>query len=188
MQEIYKIQDLEQIRLLSDPFKLSLIQAFAVAPKTTKQVAGELNESVTKLYRHVDALYDAGLLEVVEEKKKRGTIERTFQAIARKFEADYSLFNDAEGNEGSEVGRELLRVQQEEMYKVLANASDDDEEKPIVLRVRCKVTPQRFSELRDALEAWLESIPEGEKTSPEETIDIGGMIAFYRIDDAGKEP
>lgn len=185
MKETYKIQDLEQIRLLSDPFKLKLIQAFAEAAKTTKQVAAELDERVTKLYRHVDALFDAGLLEVVDEKKKRGTVERTFQAIARKFEADYSLFNEESGYEGEAAGREMLRIAQEEMIGVLAKASDDDkeEEKPIILRIRGRVTAERFVELRDKLEEWLESIPEGEETSGVEGVDIGGMIAFYRINE-----
>lgn len=185
MQESYKIQDLEQVRLLSDPFKLRLIQAFAEGPKTAKQVAAELDESVTKLYRHVDALYDAGLLEVVEEKKKRGTVERTFQAIARKFDADYSMFHQGDGNEGAEVGRELLRVQQEELYNVLSGLSGDEseDEKPVLMRIRGKVTQERFVELRDALAAWLESIPESDKCDDDEVVDIGGMIAFYRIDE-----
>lgn len=66
MQEVFKIKDLEQVRLLSDPLKLQLLQTFAESAKTTKQAAVELGESVTKLYRHVDALHDAGLLEIAE--------------------------------------------------------------------------------------------------------------------------
>ncbi len=82
MKETYKIKDLQQIKLLSDSLKLQLLQAFASGDKTTKQVAADLGESVTKLYRHVDALYDAGLLEITGEKQKRGTVERTFRAVA----------------------------------------------------------------------------------------------------------
>lgn len=67
--ENFIIKDIEQIRLLSDPFKLQLIQAFAEGDKTTKQVAADLGESVTKLYRHVDALHGAGLLVITGEKQ-----------------------------------------------------------------------------------------------------------------------
>ncbi|MFQ5983022.1 MAG: helix-turn-helix domain-containing protein [Woeseiaceae bacterium] len=102
MKNTHRIKDLQQVRLLADPLKLQLLQAFAESAKTTKQVAAELGESVTKLYRHVDALHDSGLLEVVEEKQKRGTIERTFRAVARRFEVDHSLFADEAGDEGSE--------------------------------------------------------------------------------------
>ena len=51
------------------------------------------------------------------------------------------------------------------------------------MRIRGKVTPERYVELRDALEAWLDSIPESEKSDDDDVVDIGGMVAFYRIDD-----
>ena len=183
MKEVYKIQDLEQVRLLSDPLKLRLIQAFAEAAKTTKQVSAELNESITKLYRHVDALHDAGLLEVVEEKQKRGTVERTFRAIAQRFEADHSLFNDEAGHEGQAAAREMLRVGQEEILNVLASASEDEseEDKAIVLRIRGKASPEKIAELRETLQTWLESIPNVDDESCRDAKEIGGLIAFYQL-------
>ena len=183
VKETYQIQDLEQVRLLSDPLKLRLIQAFAEAPKTTKQVSTELEESITKLYRHVDALHDAGLLEVVEEKQKRGTIERTFRAIAQRFEADHSLFNDEAGHEGQAAAREMLRVGQEEILSVLANAPKGGEEnEAIVMRIRGRATPEKIAELRTTLQAWLDSIPNYDEQAGENAKDIGGLIAFYEIE------
>ena len=75
MDKVYKIRELEQVRLLADPLKLDLLQAFAERDKTAKAVADELGQPVTRLYRHVDALLDAGLLTVVQETPKRGTVE-----------------------------------------------------------------------------------------------------------------
>ena len=182
MKETYKIRDLETVRLLSDPLKLRLLQAFADSAKTTKQVAAELGENVTKLYRHVDALHDSGLLEVVEERQKRGTIERTFQAVAQRFEADYSLFNDADGDEGADVAREMLRVSESEILNVLANAQDNDEEQAIIMRIRGKATPEKIAELRSTLKDWLDSVPTCDESPAEDAREIGGVIAFYEID------
>lgn len=53
MKERYKINSLEQVRLLSDPFKLSILQAFAEEERTTKEVAETLKQPITKLCRHV---------------------------------------------------------------------------------------------------------------------------------------
>ena len=182
MKDTHKIRDLDEVRLLSDPLKLRLLQAFAESAKTTKQAAAELGESVTKLYRHVDALHDSGLLEVVEEKQKRGTIERTFRAIAQRFEADYSLFSDAPGDEGTEASRQMLRVSETEILNALANARDDDEGQPIVLRVRGRASPARIAELRSTLQEWLESVTDDDDELAEDTKEFGGLIAFYEID------
>ena len=182
MQETHKINDLETVRLLSDPLKLRLLQAFADSAKTTKQVAVELGENITKLYRHVDALHDSGLLEIVDEKQKRGTIERTFQAVARRFEVDHSLFNDGNGGNGVEAVREVIRGGETEILNALANAGDDDDSQPIFMRIRGKASPAQIAELRETLNAWLESIPSDDEAPGDDAEGYGGIIAFYPID------
>jgi len=180
VKDTYKINDLEQIRLLADPLKLQLLQAFAESAKTTKQVAAELSESVTKLYRHVDALHDSGLLEVVEEKQKRGTIERTFRAVAQRFEADHSLFSDEAGQNGADAVRETLRISEAEILNVLANASDD--EQAIIMRIRGKASPEKIAELRATLKEWIDSVLNCDQSPTDDAKEIGGLIAFYKID------
>ena len=185
MKEVFKIKDLEQVRLLSDPLKLQLLQAFAEGAKTTKQVAGEINESVTKLYRHVDALHDAGLLEIAGEKQKRGTIERTFQAVARRFEADHALFADEGGEEGGQAARDMLRVVEGEILQALAKSASDEGPEAIFMRLHCKASPQRIAKLGDALRAWIELAQEdgGEDDleGDDNKQEIGALIAFYPI-------
>ena len=182
MQETHKISDLETVRLLSDPLKLRLLQAFADAAKTTKQVAGELGESVTKLYRHVDALHDAGLLVIVDEKQKRGTIERTFEAVARRFEVDHTLFNEDDSGDGAEAVRQVIRGGETEILDALANAGEDDDSQPIFMRIRGKASPEQIAELRETLNAWLESIPSDDEAPDEDAEGYGGLIAFYPVD------
>ena len=182
MRETYKITDLEQVRLLADPFKLQLLQAFAEAPKTTKQVAAELGERITKLYRHVDALHDSGLLEVVEEKQKRGAIERTFCAVARRFEADQSLFADDAGHEVAEATREMLRVSEAEILDVLENRGEGDEDQVIITRIRGRASPEKIAELRATLNEWLDSVADCDQSTADDGREIGGLIAFYPID------
>ncbi|MGY8795785.1 MAG: ArsR/SmtB family transcription factor, partial [Woeseiales bacterium] len=77
--DAFVIKRLEQAKFLSDPFKLKLLDEFAGIPVTTKQVADRLGEKAPRLYRHVDALFEEGLLTLIEEKPKRGTIERYYK-------------------------------------------------------------------------------------------------------------
>jgi len=177
------IKELKQIKLLSDPLKLQLIQSFAESDKTTKQVATELGENVTKLYRHVDALYDAGLLEITDETQKRGTIERTFRAVAQRFEADPALFAEQQGAEGGDAILDILRAGEDEIMACINNIKDTDDTQAIIMRLRCKASPKRLAELRDSLNAWIDAAQKDE--DPEVcTHEAGALIAFYPIEDA----
>jgi len=185
VKEVFKIKDLEQVRLLSDPLKLQLLQAFAEGAKTTKQVAGELGESITKLYRHVDALQDAGLLVVASEQQKRGTVERTFEAVAERFEADHALFADGDGGEGSDAARDILRAAEQEILQALTTADVADAQEAIMLRLRCKASPERIAELRSTLKAWIESTQDVDTGEDQE--EMAALIAFYPIEPAKQD-
>lgn len=181
MKETYQINDLEQVRLLGDPLKLRILQAFAEDPKSTKQVAAELGERVTRLYRHVDALQDAGLLEVVDEKQKRGTIERTFRAIARRFEADPALFTGRSDDGGASAVRELLRISEAEIVDVLAKADGDEGQQAMILRIQGRASAEKIAELRRSLDDWVDSLPDDEPHGKDDR-QFAGLVAFYIVD------
>lgn len=67
--------------LLVHPVRLRILQAFFGRPElTTTDLATALgNVPPASLYRHVAKLVDAGVLEVVGERRVRGATERTYQ-------------------------------------------------------------------------------------------------------------
>ncbi|MDH3275127.1 MAG: helix-turn-helix domain-containing protein [Gammaproteobacteria bacterium] len=179
MQEVFKISNLEQIRLLSDPFKLSIMQEFAEGERTTGEVARALKQPITRLYRHVDALHAAGLLEITREQQKRGTVERHFRAVGRRFEADHALFAD-DTDEDSDAIRKMFRASEDEIVNAIKSSSNDDRE-AIFLRLRMRGTPERLAELQRQLTAWVEEVQDSDDTG-EEQLEAGALVAFYPID------
>ena len=176
MREIFHVNDLEQLRLLADPLKLRLLQAFAAGPRTVTDVADELDENLTRLYRHVDALHTAGLIEVTREVKKRGTVERTFCAVARRFEVEHTLF--AADDSGNDAIRNLLRAAEEELLAALADAGEDNA--PLAMRLRIRGSPARIASLRKALDTWLEAAQSGDDDE-DQSAEAGALIAFYPL-------
>src|SRR4051812_32721287 len=68
----YKVDRLDQVRLLAHPLRLRLFEAFAIEPRTTRQVAQALGLAPTRLYHHVNALEEVGLLKLMETRRVRG--------------------------------------------------------------------------------------------------------------------
>ncbi len=184
----YFVERLEQAKLLTDPFKLKLIEQFAGNPATTKQVADRMGEKAPRLYRHVDALVEQGLLELVEEKPKRGTIERYYRTVADRFEIDPNLFiaSDEAKPDASDMMRSLIRDTESELVRFFdgvreAGALPDDEELPIVMRVAVRGTSAEIQALRQKLEEWHKQCSELQCDGDEsdDTVSWSGLIAFY---------
>ncbi len=86
--ESFRMTRGEQLKSISVPIRLRILEAMAAKPMTTKQVALDLGEPITGLYRHVDALASEGLLVLVAEVPKRGTMQKFYRAAAQRFIAD----------------------------------------------------------------------------------------------------
>ena len=71
---------MKSAELLLHPVRLRIIGAFLGDRKlTTADLQAELPDvPTTSLYRHLGHLIDAGVLDVVAERRVRGTVERTY--------------------------------------------------------------------------------------------------------------
>jgi hypothetical protein len=70
----------DSANLLLHPVRLRIVQAFlGDRALTTSQLSGELSDvPAASLYRHVARLVDAGVLQIVAERRVRGAVERTY--------------------------------------------------------------------------------------------------------------
>jgi len=98
------ITDIEQVKLLASDLRLRILGEFADAELTAKQVAERLGEPPTKLYRHVDALAQHGLIVPTRSEQKRGTTQKFYRAIARRFRVDENCFAGSESGDETQVG------------------------------------------------------------------------------------
>lgn len=68
--------------ILLHPVRLRIVLALAGDEMTTAAIGARLPDvPQATLYRHVAALADAGLIEVVGEEQRRGTTERTYRLV-----------------------------------------------------------------------------------------------------------
>lgn len=68
-----------KLDLVLHPVRMRIIMALAGQARTSAEISAELEDvPQATLYRHIHQLHEAGILEVVEERKVRNTIERVF--------------------------------------------------------------------------------------------------------------
>lgn len=184
--ETYVVKRMEQAKLLTDPFKLKLIEEFAGAPATTKQVADKMGEKAPRLYRHVDALVDEGLLLLVEEKPKRGTIERYYKTVAARFEVDPELFSPSSGlgDDAMDMIRSIFRDTESDLvslFREIGEIKPEQEDMPLVMKFAIRGTHGDIAGFRTKLDELIEECEDlsakGEET--EGSSSYSGLLAFY---------
>jgi DNA-binding transcriptional ArsR family regulator len=180
------VRELDQAKMLIDPLKLKVIQAFSGTPRTTKQVADLIDESPTKLYRHVDSLIDAGLLKLVEERPKRGTVEKYLQAIASTFVIDPTLFMAGEqlvsSTENTGIVDSILEVTKEELNQFIQQNEDEDCDH-LLVRAQIRASKEQINELREKLLSWVEDCQamNSEEGPTDSDLNYAASIAFYPL-------
>jgi DNA-binding transcriptional ArsR family regulator len=171
--DTYTLRDLEQVKILADPLRLRILRLFCEEPRTTKQVAALLEEKPTRLYHHVDALENAGLITLHHTRPNRGTLEKYYLAVARSFRADADLFAGDSVEEGTEwwaVGAGLLEDTAAELRRLGASGKTEEEtiESATLMKVAIQATRQEIKEVQDRVATWVEEIQELSKENPPE--------------------
>lgn len=164
------LTDLEQIRILADPLRLRMLEAFG-AERTTKQVADLLEEKPTRLYHHVDALEGAGLIRLTRTARKRGTTEKYYRAVAESFRAELGLFAPDDGAETDPlfdlIDQTLDRTRLELREVLGAGGAAVLEEEGLHTFVEIEASPDRIDRLRTELMSLLDGLREDDP--PEES-------------------
>lgn len=93
------ITDVEQLKAVSDPLRLELLERMTDRPDhgwTAKELAEELGTKQTKLYHHLSLLEERGFIRVAATRMVSGIQEKRYQVAARTFRVDRRLLTGAD--------------------------------------------------------------------------------------------
>ena len=97
MKETMIINKVVQLKAISHPLRMQILETMSFKPMTTKQVAAVLEKQPTRLYHHVNILEKAGLITLLRTEKKRGTTEKYYKTAAREFTVNRGLLHSRQG-------------------------------------------------------------------------------------------
>ena len=167
LDEVRYVKDLETLRMLADPLRLSILSAFRSgenAPSlTVKELADRLGEGQTKLYRHVKLLEDADLIFVTGTRLVSGILEKRYRPTYRTLQIDSDAFNQSQEPDGfrdttmaslNSVRDQLHSDLQADRVPLIAVQGEADLS-ILLSSVRVSMTPERYGRVRSAIAAAL---------------------------------
>ena len=170
----YTMKKLEQVRVLAHPLRLRLLEAFATAPRTTRQVATLLGVHPTRLYHHVNALERVGLVRLRETRPVRGTVEKYFEAVGRRLAVEPGMFdpkrsgarNAAAARAGAGgIATQLLDITRGELVDALDRPGRAPKNlTPVAVRMIVRGSPAKIASTRRRLVRFIEELQAGAKS------------------------
>jgi DNA-binding transcriptional ArsR family regulator len=95
MLEQYTIRDIKQLKALSHPARVKILNHLQSKPMTAKQLADQFGEEPAKTSYHVKQLLRVGLVELVQTRTtQNGIIEKYYQSVAKEFITEPVLTGD----------------------------------------------------------------------------------------------
>ena len=153
---------LEQVRALSHPLRLRLLELFAERPRTAKQAAEALGEAPTRLYHHVAALERAGLVRLRETRQIRGATEKYFEAVTRGLDArsaPAAAAEDAAPGDYAALGMVLFDEARNEFVQAIGRCGPSGARDIVALRTLVNLSPRQLAGLRRRLVEVVKDIP-----------------------------
>ncbi len=159
----YVIQTLEELRIISNPLRLQILDALIAAPLTVTQVGEQLGINSKKLYYHIGELERVGLVRLVHTEIQSGIQLKYYRAIAGYYYLTASMLHSDQSVQNADASQEFLAFLLESSAQAIRRTVNDGTinnypESFIVSRRRLKLTPEKATELRDRLREIEEEI------------------------------
>lgn len=186
---VFLVDDLETLKVMTDPTRIEILHILAPEPQTINQVAEKLGLSNSRLYYHFKQLEDHGLISVVHTRMVNNIVEKFYWSTADDIDIDTSLldFSSESGKENIErlvsssletTRIDMLRTLQARRENLTTGAASVPREM-VITNVKKRLKDETFQayikRLKDLLEEF-SKLPE----EPSEGEDINQFsLAVY---------
>ena len=191
----------EILKALADPLRLNMLYALTrgrgpdLQAKTVKELAAELGEPQTKLYRHIKHLESAGLIRSVSSRVVSGIVEHRYQAS----DGDMIMGDDLTDQEKVSPEAEAMAAAALDLYRrqffaarrarPVDQAADAAEphRRMVLAMADGKVPAARAAAIYDLLYQLLDEVADSERARPadssdEEMIPINLLLGYFSDD------
>jgi DNA-binding transcriptional ArsR family regulator len=191
--DVTAVTSVQTLRALADPLRLAILGALMRdAPRdlrvmSAKELASELSEPQTKLYRHIKQLEAAGLIRAASSRVVSGITEQRYQACQR----DLSFGPDLLRGQATADDSAALVAALFDRYRggFLAHqraqraagepAPQEAYRRPVLTFTGSNVSAAKAKRIRGLVQQVIDALDEPETETTEPTVPIEVLISFY---------
>jgi DNA-binding transcriptional ArsR family regulator len=183
------VDSVAALKAMADPTRLAILAALMrtrdLPVMSVKELAAELGEPQTKLYRHVRQLEAAGLIRVASTRMVSGILEQRYQACQRDLRLGRGVIAE-NADESEELMRAALDRYRDGFFAAFRAgrlpAGDvppgESYRKPLVFMSDLKVSPARAAQLMTKLEEVIDSFQDEQAEDPD-GVSLNLFISSY---------
>lgn len=169
-----------KIKAILHPVRARIIVALNDRPLTPRQIAAQMEEvPLGTVYRHVNLLLEAGIIEVVRERRVYGTLERQFALIER---SSFLTEEDREKLTGEDIlglMTTLMTVVQSAFQRYVREAEMPPKPGEVSFVAKSLyLTSEEYTEFREHVYAMMSKV--GRESQPEYH---RRLIGFFSVPD-----
>jgi DNA-binding transcriptional ArsR family regulator len=195
--EVRTISDVRTLKALADPIRLAVLSALMGPPArgrrvmSVKELAAELGEPQTKLYRHVRQLEAAGLVRAASSRLVSGILEQRYQACQRDLTLGPRLTHDEKsGDEAEAVTAAMLDRYRSRFFAARRGMpssspapASESYHSPVLHMTETRVPAAMAAAIRDRLQEVINEIEQLSDTDDGSGVPVEVLIGFWS--DAG---
>jgi DNA-binding transcriptional ArsR family regulator len=188
------ITDVQTLKALADPTRLAILTTLMQGPgqqprlMTVKELAAELGEPQTKLYRHVRQLETAGLIKSAASRMVSGILEHRYEACQQDLTLGPDLVRDrAAADDFAAAVSEIVNRYLGQFFaayragQILTSADEggDPLRRGLLDLAETRVTPARAVAIRTALQQIADELTQANQDQAEDGVPVNVLIGFY---------
>jgi DNA-binding transcriptional ArsR family regulator len=184
------VDDVDVLKAMADPTRMAILAALMrtrrdLPVRSVKELAAELGEPQTKLYRHVRQLEAAGLIRVASTRMVSGILEQRYQASQRDLVLGRGILR-AHAEETTGAMQVILdRFRDGFLAAFLARqrspddvAAAEDYRAPVLFLSDLKIPPAKAAELKGRLKEIMDELND-EQTEDPDGVPVNLLIGCY---------
>ena len=187
---VMTIDDLETLKVVSDPFRVQILEVLVHEPQTVNQVAEKMGVPSSKLYYHINLLEKHNLIQVVDTTIHGNIIEKHYWITALDIRLDQSLccFGTPEEQDNVttlmvvpiEATREDIVRSLDARRFALDQGAEEHPRQVVIYREVAFLSDEQANELVEKIKALTKEFEAASKQESGEGVQTHALtIAFY---------